>query len=84
MVGAVNIIGVLLIVFLSLILNLSNLIAECTPEEAFSIVGDHIVFASGSPFHDVDLGMPDKYFLLVFSRLGPYILNRKMHEYNTR
>ncbi|URE18723.1 malic enzyme [Musa troglodytarum] len=30
--------------------------AECTPEEAFSTVGDHIVFASGSPFHDVDLG----------------------------
>ncbi|KAF6170155.1 hypothetical protein GIB67_038688 [Kingdonia uniflora] len=30
--------------------------AECTPEEAFSIVGDHIVFASGSPFKDVDLG----------------------------
>ncbi|WOL05601.1 NAD-dependent malic enzyme 62 kDa isoform, mitochondrial [Canna indica] len=30
--------------------------AECTPEEAFSIVGEHIVFASGSPFHDVNLG----------------------------
>ncbi|KAF6159367.1 hypothetical protein GIB67_032138, partial [Kingdonia uniflora] len=30
--------------------------AECTPKEAFSIVGDHIVFASGSPFKDVDLG----------------------------
>lgn len=30
--------------------------AECTPEEAFSTVGDHIVFASGSPFHDVNLG----------------------------
>ncbi|PON95363.1 Malic oxidoreductase [Trema orientale] len=30
--------------------------AECTPEEAFSIVGDNIVFASGSPFKDVDLG----------------------------
>ncbi|XP_042456940.1 NAD-dependent malic enzyme 62 kDa isoform, mitochondrial-like [Zingiber officinale] len=30
--------------------------AECTPEEAFSIVGDHIVFASGSPFPDVNLG----------------------------
>jgi malate dehydrogenase (decarboxylating) len=33
------------------------LIAECTPEEAFSIVGDNILFASGSPFQDVDLGM---------------------------
>ncbi|BBG97211.1 NAD-dependent malic enzyme 1, partial [Prunus dulcis] len=30
--------------------------AECTPEEAFSIVGDNVVFASGSPFKDVDLG----------------------------
>ncbi|KAG6524254.1 hypothetical protein ZIOFF_014160 [Zingiber officinale] len=30
--------------------------AECTPEEAFLIVGDHIVFASGSPFPDVNLG----------------------------
>ncbi|CAL2240710.1 unnamed protein product [Prunus armeniaca] len=31
--------------------------AECTPEEAFSIVGDNVVFASGSPFKDVDLGL---------------------------
>ncbi|XP_028803816.1 NAD-dependent malic enzyme 62 kDa isoform, mitochondrial isoform X1 [Neltuma alba] len=30
--------------------------AECTPEEAFSILGDSIIFASGSPFKDVDLG----------------------------
>ncbi|KAJ0914176.1 putative malate dehydrogenase (decarboxylating) [Helianthus annuus] len=30
--------------------------AECTPEEAFSIVGKNIIFASGSPFKDVDLG----------------------------
>ncbi|XP_039038289.1 NAD-dependent malic enzyme 62 kDa isoform, mitochondrial-like [Hibiscus syriacus] len=30
--------------------------AECTPEEAFKIVGDNIIFASGSPFRDVDLG----------------------------
>jgi malate dehydrogenase (decarboxylating) len=30
--------------------------AECTPDDAFSIVGDNIVFASGSPFKDVDLG----------------------------
>lgn len=30
--------------------------AECTPEEAFSIVGDHIIYASGSPFKDVDYG----------------------------
>ncbi|KAL7203973.1 hypothetical protein ACSBR2_017103 [Camellia fascicularis] len=31
--------------------------AECTPEEAFSILGENIIFASGSPFKDVDLGM---------------------------
>lgn len=30
--------------------------AECTPEDAFSVVGDHIIYASGSPFKDVDLG----------------------------
>ncbi|CAI0377479.1 unnamed protein product [Linum tenue] len=30
--------------------------AECTPDEAFSIVGDNVIFASGSPFRDVDLG----------------------------
>ncbi|XP_078148230.1 NAD-dependent malic enzyme 1 [Carex rostrata] len=30
--------------------------AECTPEDAFSIVGDNIIYASGSPFHDVNLG----------------------------
>jgi len=30
--------------------------AECTAEEAFSIVGDNIIFASGSPFNDVNLG----------------------------
>ncbi|GMP42503.1 hypothetical protein CsSME_00012226 [Camellia sinensis var. sinensis] len=30
--------------------------AECTPEEAFSILGENIIFVSGSPFKDVDLG----------------------------
>lgn len=30
--------------------------AECTAEEAFSILGEHIIFASGSPFDDVNLG----------------------------
>ncbi|MFS7942450.1 putative malate dehydrogenase (decarboxylating) [Helianthus anomalus] len=33
-----------------------HMTAECTPEEAFSIVGKNIIFASGSPFKDVDLG----------------------------
>ncbi|OAY67073.1 NAD-dependent malic enzyme 62 kDa isoform, mitochondrial [Ananas comosus] len=31
--------------------------AECTPVEAFSILGENIIFASGSPFNDVNLGM---------------------------
>jgi len=31
-------------------------LAECTPGEAFSILGEKAIFASGSPFHDVDLG----------------------------
>ena len=30
--------------------------AECTAEEVFRYVGPHAVFASGSPFNDVDLG----------------------------
>ncbi|XP_004307278.1 PREDICTED: NAD-dependent malic enzyme 62 kDa isoform, mitochondrial [Fragaria vesca subsp. vesca] len=30
--------------------------AECTAEDAFSVVGENVVFASGSPFNDVDLG----------------------------
>ncbi|XP_022147088.1 NAD-dependent malic enzyme 62 kDa isoform, mitochondrial [Momordica charantia] len=30
--------------------------AECTPEQAFSILGENIIFASGSPFKDVDFG----------------------------
>ncbi|KAF5193900.1 Malic enzyme [Thalictrum thalictroides] len=30
--------------------------AECTPEEAFSVLGDQLIFASGSPFNDVKLG----------------------------
>ena len=53
--------------------------AECTPEEAFSIVGDNIIFASGSPFRDVDLGMclgylvkhcPHSNSLPIFSHVG--------------
>ncbi|XP_057531671.1 NAD-dependent malic enzyme 59 kDa isoform, mitochondrial [Amaranthus tricolor] len=30
--------------------------AECTPAEAFKYAGENIVFASGSPFQNVDLG----------------------------
>ncbi|KAL6498731.1 hypothetical protein OROGR_028278 [Orobanche gracilis] len=30
--------------------------AECTPEEAFSIVGDNVIFGSGSPFSNVEFG----------------------------
>jgi len=33
-----------------------HFVAECTPGEAFSILGEKVIFASGSPFHDVDLG----------------------------
>lgn len=41
-------------------------IAECTPEEAFSIVGDNVVYASGSPFADVDLGLSSNYIIYYF------------------
>jgi hypothetical protein len=30
--------------------------AECTAKEAFQYAGPNIIFASGSPFRDVDLG----------------------------
>lgn len=30
--------------------------AECTPADAFKHAGEHIIFASGSPFQNVDLG----------------------------
>lgn len=43
---------------LFLILYPFQMTAECTPPEAFSIVGDHAIFASGSPFCDVNLGTP--------------------------
>lgn len=50
------------VLFAPLILLLT---AECTPEEAFSIVGDNIIFASGSPFKDVDLGMHSGFYVLL-------------------
>eukprot|EP01018_Ginkgo_biloba_P006114 Gb_34480 [translate_table: standard] len=34
----------------------NQLLPECTPQQAFDTVGSHIIFASGSPFPDVDLG----------------------------
>lgn len=37
--------------------SLTFLTAECTAEEAFSVLGDNIIFASGSPFSNVDLGI---------------------------
>lgn len=46
----------LLSLFLYLESSVPLLLAECTPEEAFSIVGDNIIFGSGSPFNNVDLG----------------------------
>lgn len=39
--------------------------AECTAQEAFSILGDNIIFASGSPFKNVDLGMYEDHTSLV-------------------
>ena len=33
-----------------------NGIAECTAEDAFKRAGEHIIFGSGSPFENVDLG----------------------------
>ncbi|KAL1216938.1 NAD-dependent malic enzyme 1 [Cardamine amara subsp. amara] len=30
--------------------------AECTPEDAFSILGENMIFASGSPFNNVEFG----------------------------
>ncbi|KAL5167000.1 NAD-dependent malic enzyme isoform, mitochondrial [Glycine soja] len=38
------------------LLGLSGVGAECTAIEAFSHAGENIVFASGSPFENVDLG----------------------------
>lgn len=32
-------------------------VAECTPSDAFKHAGENIVFASGSPFANVDLGI---------------------------
>lgn len=40
-----------------------NEIAECTAEDAFKHAGEHIIFGSGSPFDNVDLGR----FLLTMS-----------------
>lgn len=38
-------------------LHLLCVTAECTAEEAFKHAGENIVFASGSPFDNVDLGI---------------------------
>lgn len=40
--------------------------AECTAQEAFSILGDNIIFASGSPFKNVDLGMSTSFVTRIF------------------
>ncbi|GMP42002.1 hypothetical protein CsSME_00011894 [Camellia sinensis var. sinensis] len=36
--------------------------AECTAVDAFNHAGENIVFASGSPFKNVDLGMVSLYW----------------------
>ncbi|KAL0339149.1 UNVERIFIED_CONTAM: NAD-dependent malic enzyme isoform, mitochondrial [Sesamum angustifolium] len=48
--------------------------AECTPEEAFSIVGDNIIFASGSPFNNVDLGLDLEHFYLDLKKVSDGML----------
>jgi hypothetical protein len=35
--------------------------AECTAADAFRHAGENIVFASGSPFENVDLGISHSY-----------------------
>ena len=35
-----------------------SMTAECTAADAFRHAGENIVFASGSPFENVDLGIP--------------------------
>lgn len=39
-----------------ILIPLEWLAAECTAKEAFQYAGEDIIFASGSPFRDVDLG----------------------------
>ncbi|KAK9102873.1 hypothetical protein Sjap_020127 [Stephania japonica] len=43
---------------------------ECTPEEAYSVMGDHIIFASGSPFKDVNLDLLPDTIVFIFEVLG--------------
>lgn len=42
--------------------------AECTAADAFKHAGENIVFASGSPFENVDLGNPATLFRRIFVR----------------
>lgn len=59
------------------------MIAECTPEEAFSIIGENIIFASGSPFKDADLGMLGGAFRKVFFCLNSHeiiLMKCKLHD----
>nr|KAJ0215755.1 hypothetical protein LSAT_V11C300118250 [Lactuca sativa] len=39
---------------------------ECALEEAFSIVGDNIIFVSGSPFSDVEIGFSFNSLIIFF------------------
>jgi malate dehydrogenase (decarboxylating) len=41
-----------------------SMTAECTAADAFRHAGENIVFASGSPFENVDLGISHFYFSL--------------------
>lgn len=42
---------------LDIIVDISYATAECTAADAFDHAGENIVFASGSPFENIDLGM---------------------------
>ena len=48
------------------LLHVRKIPAECTAQEAFSILGDNIIFASGSPFKNVDLGMSTSFVTRIF------------------
>jgi len=45
--------------------------AECTAIDAFNHAGENIVFASGSPFENVDLG---NYLLILFFLAWKYLV----------
>jgi malate dehydrogenase (decarboxylating) len=47
---------ILFMIFFDIFLCVLRWTAECTAIDAFNHAGEHIVFASGSPFENVDFG----------------------------